>query len=70
MAEEIKQPANSIELSRNAKGEYSYHIKCRGDNFAEVGDRIEMWEERLNGKYPVKANDKAVKDANGKPDAE
>lgn len=56
--EEIKQPANSIELSRNAKGEYSYHIKCRGDNTVEVQERIEDWEDKLNERYPVKVTTK------------
>lgn len=56
---ELKQPANSIELARNAKGEYSFHIKCRGDNPIEVQERIGIWDDMLTRRYPVK-----VKDAN------
>ena len=54
---ELKQPANSIELARNAKGEYSYHIKCRGDDHLEVFSRIAQWQDILDSKYPVKVKD-------------
>ena len=59
MEAEIKQPANSIELARNAKGEYSYHIKCRGDDALEVKTRTAASQAWLDERYPVQA--KAVK---------
>lgn len=58
MEGEIRQPAHSIEVHRNAKGEFSGVWKCRGDDEEEVKARLERWEAWFNERYPVKTNDK------------
>lgn len=60
---ESHQPANSIELARNAKGEYSYHIKVRGDDSVELSIRLENWRKMLDSMYPVKVKDAGTPDS-------
>ena len=55
---ELKQPANSIELARNAKGQYSWVIKCRGDDDEEVAERISTWQKALDRVYMVMKGEK------------
>ena len=55
--QELKQPANSIELARNAKGQYSWVIKCRGDDDEEVESRISTWQKALDKTYMLKVED-------------
>ena len=44
---------DSIELSRNAKGEYSYVVKACGENLDDVRAKVTEQASVLNARYPV-----------------
>ena len=43
----------SIELHRNAKGEYSWKIKCSNDDIKELEKTIDDMNKRLKEKYTL-----------------
>ena len=51
MTTEIYSEANSIELSRNVKGQYSWTIKTYGNDLEEVLKKVKTAQEELLKTY-------------------
>lgn len=58
---EQEQPRSSDEVSRNAKGEFSFKLKLYKESDdetdEELADRTDIIVERFDKKYPVKVKD-------------